>query len=56
MSSRLARSGPTAPVETYPLQAAAHAEADGAGDELHTLAVSFTVAAGETSMRTVRKL
>ena len=30
-------------------------EADGAGDELHTLAVSFTVAAGETSMGTVRK-
>ena len=38
------------------MRAAAHSEADGAGDELRTPAVSFTVAAGETSMGTVRKL
>lgn len=37
------------------MRAAAHAEADGAGDELHTLVVSFTVASGETSTDTVRK-
>ena len=48
--------GPNGAGEAYPLRAAAHAEADGAGDEPHTLVVSFTVAAGETSMGTARKL
>ena len=41
--------GPNGAGEAYPLRAAAHAEADGAGAELHTPAVSFTVATGETS-------
>ena len=51
-----AGSGQTLPVGVYTLRATACAEADSAGDELHTLAVSFTVAAGEASMGTVLKL
>ena len=50
------RSGVFFRVTAYTLRATTDAEADGGGDELHTLAVSFTVAVGETSTGTVLKL
>ena len=43
-------------VTAYTLRATTDAEADGGGDELHTPAVSFTVAAGETLTGTALKL